>query len=220
MDVLLFNVTTAALLVLMFTCARTLVGPETAGRRPIPWAAVGLTAVAVAGVAIQASWHGAMAALDADPSKTGWWRGVTSVFMQNGGVSGAAWNIVTLAVIAVLAAWFWSGPLMLALFLAGALLPEHIDALLGLASDSTDPRNFAGSSGATYFLAATLAGALLLRARAPKERLLALAAPALGLALWFAQDNGHGLVAVYGFAVGALVWAVVRPLRQGRAVPA
>ncbi|MET7463192.1 hypothetical protein [Nonomuraea sp. NPDC005501] len=85
---------------------------------------------------------------------------------------------------------------------------------------SPDPRNFAGSSGATYFLAATLAGALLLCARAPKERLLALAAPALGLALWFAQDNGHGLVAVYGFVVGALVWAVARPLRQGRAVPA
>lgn len=113
--------------------------------------------------------------------------------------------------------------LTLGLFLAGILLPGYVDTLFGESGHSTDPRNFAGSSGATYFLAATLSAALLLRAlrtgrgaeRGPgrerlKEALLAAGVPALGLAVWFAQSNGHGLVSVYGFALGAAVRAVTR----------
>lgn len=89
--------------------------------------------------------------------------GITSVFMQNGGFGGAAWNIATLAAVAGFAEWFWGEPLTLCLFAAGILLPERVDALWGETSRSTDPRIFAGSSGATYFLGATLAAALLLR---------------------------------------------------------
>ncbi|AUY53969.1 hypothetical protein [Streptomyces sp. CB01881] len=232
MDILMFNVTTAALMVLMFNGGLALVGRGTLGRRRIPWAGVGLTGLALAGVAVQLGWSGAMGALDADPSKSGWWRVVTSVFMQNGGFGGAAWNIATLAAVAALADWFWGAPLTLGLFAAGILLPERIDALWGQTSHSTDPRNFAGSSGATYFLGATLAAALLLhggtgeragqgagqgaddesvRRRAVRNnRLLALGVPVLGLAMWFAQENGHGLVSAYGFALGALAWAAFR----------
>lgn len=204
----LFNLTTALLMILLLNGGLTLLGQGTLGRRRLPWAAAGLTAVALAGVATQLAWPGAMAAFDDDPAKSGWWRVVTAVFMQNGGAFGAAYNIVTLAVIAALAEWFWGGRLTLALFAAGILLPQHVDALFGMTQTSTDPRNFAGSSGATYFLAATLAAALLLRERELKSRALALAAPALGLVMWFTQDNGHGLVTVYGFVLGALVWAL------------
>lgn len=217
MDALLFNVTTAGLMVLMFKAGVALIGQDTVGRRRLPWAAAGLTTVALAAVVTQLCWSGAMDAFDSDPAKSGWWRVITSVFMQNGGFLGAAWNIATLAVIAALAEWFWGAPLMVGLFAAGILLPQHIDSLFG-ASDraSTDPRNFAGSSGATYFLAATLAAALLLRGSAhtgtPKQGLLALAVPVLGLTLWFAQSNGHGLVAVYGFALGVLVRFLARPI--------
>ncbi|WP_280698574.1 hypothetical protein [Kitasatospora sp. GP82] len=219
---LLFNVTTAVLMVLMFNGGLALIGQGTLGRRRIPWAAVGLTALALAGVVTQLCWSGAMAAFDSDPSRSGWWRVVTSVFMQNGGFLGAAWNLATLAVIAAFAEWFWGAPLMLGLLAAGILLPQHIDSLFGQTSGSTDPRNFAGSSGSTYFLAATLAAALLLRGgdhrENPKEKLLALSAPVLGLAVWFAQSNAHGLVTVYGFVLGALVRAlgrhVLRPDRD------
>lgn len=210
-DALLFNMTTAGLLVLMFKAGMALIGPDPVARRRLPWAAAGLTAIALAGVLTQLLWSGAMDAFDSDPSKSGWWRVVTSVFMQNGGVAGTAWNIATLAVMAALAEWFWGPYLMVALFTAGILLPQHLDSLVGESGcASSDPRNFAGSSGATYFLAATLAAALLLRTTAAKERLLALAVPALGLALWFAQSNGHGLVAVYGFALGAVVLVLAR----------
>ncbi len=208
---LLFGATTAALMVMMINSGLDAVGRDSLRGRPVPWVAVGLTALAVAGVALQLCWAGAMAALDNDPTKSGWWRVFTSVFMQNGGVGGALWNLATLAFVAVLAQWLWGGRLTALLFVAGILLPERIDALLGLGGGpSTDPRNFAGSSGATYFLGATLAAALLTRSRIRKEQALAVGVPALGLLMWCAQDNGHGLVAVYGFALGTLIWAALR----------
>jgi hypothetical protein len=197
-------------MVLMFASGRALTGDE----RRIPWAAAGLTAAAVAGVVLQLTWSGAMPALDADPSKSGWWRVITSVFMQNGGISGTAWNLITLAAIAAMAEWLWGAPLMLGMFAAGALLPGLIDTLIGATTTSTDPRNFAGSSGATYFLGATLAAALLLHTHITKEKAIALAVPALGLTMWFTQANGHGLVATYGFVLGIAVWAVTRSRRR------
>lgn len=212
MGALVFNVTTAALMVLMFKGAVALLGDGSLRERRIPWWAVGLTVLVVAGLVTQLCWAGAMDALDADPARPGWWRIVTSVFMQNGGLFGDAWNIVTIAVIAALAEWFWGGPLMLGLFAAGILLPTYVDMLFGTSGRSTDPRNFAGSSGATYFLAATLAAPLLLRVlragrsgAVAKEVLLSLGVPVLGLAIWIAQSNGHGVVAVYGFVLGVLV---------------
>ncbi|MFD1546775.1 hypothetical protein [Nonomuraea guangzhouensis] len=213
MSELLFSATTAALMVMMINSGLAL-GP--ARGRPIPWVAVGLTALAICGVVIQLAWSGAMDALDNDPAKTGWWRVLTSVFMQNGGVAGAVWNIATLAIVAALAQWFWGGPLTVALFAGGIFLPEWVDALLGMGGPSTDPRNFAGSSGATYFLGATLATALVMRTRLLKERLLAVSVPLLGLAMWFAQSNGHGLVTAYGFITGFLAWVAWRAIETRR----
>ncbi|MFG2987275.1 hypothetical protein ACGFYQ_39580 [Streptomyces sp. NPDC048258] len=219
MDALVFNVTTAALMVLMFRGGLALLGEGTLRGRRIPCAAVVLTGLALAGVVLQVCWSGAMDALDANPARSGWWRVLTSVFMQNGGLFGGAWNIATLAVIAALADWFWGTPITLGLFLAGIPLPEHIDTLFGVGGHhSTDPRNFAGSSGATYFLGATLAAALLLRIlrtgldKAQRtEVLLAAGVPVLGLAMWFTQANGHGLVSVYGFVLGGLACLLARP---------
>ncbi|MCX5079099.1 hypothetical protein OHA84_01820 [Streptomyces sp. NBC_00513] len=225
MDALVFNVTTAVLMVLMFKAGVALLGEGTLRGRRMPWAAVVLTGLALTGTVVQVCWSGAMDALDADPARSGWWRVLTSVFMQNGGLFGGAWNIATLAVIAALADWFWRTPITVGLFLAGILLPEHIDTLFGAGGHhSTDPRNFAGSSGATYFLGATLAAALLLRLlrELPTSRtgldkaqrveiLFAVGVPVLGLVMWFAQANGHGLVSVYGFVLGALTCLVARP---------
>ncbi|MEU3402692.1 hypothetical protein ABZ766_01855 [Streptomyces sp. NPDC006670] len=213
MEAIVFNVTTAALMVVMFNCGLGAVGRDTLRSWPLPWVAIALTGLAVGGVVLQLVWPGAMDALDADPARSGWWREFTSVFMQNGGFSGGLWNLVTLAAVAALAQWYWGGPLTLGFFLAGIVLPGRIDGLLGLdGGPGADPRNFAGSSGATYFLGATLALALLTRTRLPKERALAAAVPALGLAMWLAQENGHGLVAVYGFALAAATWVARRHL--------
>ncbi|MFD9669953.1 hypothetical protein ACFWAY_51865 [Rhodococcus sp. NPDC059968] len=47
---------------------------------------------------------------------------------------------------------------------------------------------------------------LLLRAREGRDTLIAVAIAILGLILWCAQDNGHGLVAAYGCALGGIAW--------------
>lgn len=207
---MLYNLVTAALMALMFNVGVVLVDPATVAGRRIPWGAVSLTVVAIAGVVLQLAWSGAMDALDDDPAKSGWWRPLTSIFLQNGGVAGAAYNLVTIAVLAALAEWFWGTPVMLASFAGGMFLPGLIGKLFASTDVSAEPRNFAGSSGATYFLAATLAGALILCAGERKHRALAAAVPVLGLVTWFAQANAHGLVAVYGFLLGVLVWLVRR----------
>jgi hypothetical protein len=204
MNVLLYNVVTATILILIVKTAQRL--PL---QRRFPVVAVALTAFILGGLLLQAAWSGAMDALNSDPSRAGWWRPFTSVLMQNGGFVGDLWNVVTLAIVAALAEWHWGRLTAAALFLTGALVPHWIGMIFGSGVGSTDPRNWAGSSGATYFLGATLAGALLIRAGFIKDRLLTLATPALGLAAWLLQDNAHGLVVVYGFTLGVLVAAAV-----------
>jgi len=203
MRVLIYNVVTAALLILVVKAGQRL-GP----RKRFPAVSAVLTALILGGLLLQAAWPGAMDALDSDPSKHGWWRQLTSVLMQNS-ILGALWNVVSLAIVAALAEWYWGRLTAAALFLAGALAPHAIGLIFGLGQGSTDPRNWAGSSGATYFLGATLAGALLIHAGRGRDRLLAVAAPAVGLVAWFAQDNAHGLVVAYGAASGLLISAAL-----------
>ncbi|TXS33159.1 hypothetical protein EAO74_04575 [Streptomyces sp. gb1(2016)] len=205
--------TTGALMVMMVNCGLGVIGRDALRARTLPWAAITLTTIAVGGVLLQVVRSGAMEALDADPSRSGWWREFTSVFMQNGGLFGGLWNLLTLAAVAALAQWYWGGPLALAFFLAGILLPGRLDALLGIGGGAgTDPRNFAGSSGATYFLGATLALAFLAppppsaqgdRPGRPAHRRSASRCGS-------PRTNGHGLVSVYGFFLGGAVWAARR----------
>ncbi|MFE2984985.1 hypothetical protein [Streptomyces sp. NPDC059262] len=131
----MFSVTTAALMVLMFKGGLALVGETTLSGRRIPWAAVGLTGIALAGP-------------------------------DNG--------------------------------------PQGAGPAAEASADEGSPRPAA-------------------RRTARMNRLLALAMPVLGLAMWFTQENGHGLVACYGFGLGVLAWVafrtVLRPDRDLRQPP-
>jgi hypothetical protein len=212
MEAIVYNLVTAALMVLMLNAGLALLPKETWRGRGVPWVAVGITVLAVAGVVTQLVWDGAMSAFDSNPANPGWWRIFTSVFVQNGGVAGTIYNLVTIAAVLVLVEWLWGPARTLCLFLAAVLLPGLISHVLTSSTSLVeDPRNYAGSSGVTYCLAATLAGVLLLRASTARQRLLAVAAPIVGLATWFLQDNAHGLVVAYGFVFGLVGWAVARP---------
>jgi len=165
-----------------------------------------------------------MAALDQDPARSGWWRPLTAVFLQDGGNAGAVWNLVTLVLVAAAAGLWWGDILTVLLFAAGALLPGLVDGAVGtplralpgstgtdaVATSAADPRNFVGSSGATYFLAATLAAAVVLRGSGPlRERVLAGLVPVLGLVAFVVDDDVHGLVTAEGFVIGLVVTAVI-----------
>ena len=223
MEAVLLSLSTALLMILMIKSAATLIGPDTIGWRRVPIAAIVLTAAAIAGVILQHSWRGAYGALDDDPSKSGWWRVITAVFMQDTGIAGVLWNIVTLAIIVALAEWFWGSLTAIIFFLLGAVAPSHIGSLLttihvlGAAhtqQSAADPRNFSGSSGATYFLAATVTGALLVQIGPLRDRnrLLALSVPVIGMLTWYTMTNAHGLVTTEGFVIGAVVFLLAHRL--------
>jgi hypothetical protein len=212
MGVVLYNLVTAALMVLMIKAGKQL-APDRNGR---PWLAIGVTALLVAGLVLQATWSGAMDALDSDPSKSGWWRPITATFLQNGGVMGDTWNLITAPIVLALAEAHWGRLRAVVLFVLAILVPHWVDVLFGGGAVSHQARNWAGSSGTIYFLGATLAGALLLAAVELRPRLLALAIPVAGLASWFLQDNAHGLLTAEGFAFGLLVAGVLKLLPARR----
>ncbi len=77
-----------------------------------------------------------------------YWRLLTSELVQDGGVQGAIYNLVTLAIIATFAGWFWGGPRSFSMFF-----------LLGVAFDVVNVIGHqagGGNSGATYGLGPTL----------------------------------------------------------------
>jgi Rhomboid family len=214
----LYIPSTSLLLVLAVQAAVELLGKGSLTERRVPWIPIGLCAVAIAGVVVQLSWPHAYDVLADDPSRSGWWRPFTTTFLQSG-LPGSAYNLITLAIVAALAEWFWGRRTALALFIVGIVGPRLISSVLIHGSQAhglgDNPRNFVGSSGATYLLAATLAGALVVsRLRGPR-RAWTDAAPALGLLAtgvlsWIFLANAHGLVSVYGLVIGAVVALVLR----------
>src|ERR1700759_5844695 len=120
MGVVLYNLVTAWILMLAIKAGRTL----TVRRQGVPWLAIFGTRAMVAGLVLQATWSGAMDALDSDPSRWGWWRPVTSVFLQNGGFLGDVWNLVTAPIVLALAEWHWGRLRTLALLAGAVFLPR------------------------------------------------------------------------------------------------
>jgi hypothetical protein len=199
---------TAVVMVLLIASGLVLVDGDTIPHRPVPWCAVGLTALAVAGVVLQAVWPGATAALDADPARSGWWRHGTAVLIQNGGPAGVVFNLVTLAAVAALAQWWWSAGPFVALVGCAVVVPVVVGAVLG-GTAPDDPSTFAGSSGLTFFLGGTLAGALVVRGPG-RRRLLGAGAVVAATAAWSALGDAHGLVALEGAALGVLAAVALR----------
>jgi len=210
-------VVTAALMVVLLLCGLRLVDGDTVPSRPVPWLAVGLTALAVAGVVLQHVWPGATDALDADPARSGWWRHATAVLLQDAGWGGVVFNLVTLAAVAALVQWHWGWRLGLGLVVAAAAVPVLVGVLAGTGSD--DPRDWAGSSGLTFFLAGSLAGAALVGGPRAARALGALAG-ALALGAWAWLGDAHGLVAAQGLVAGAALAGALVAVRRGRSVDA
>jgi len=126
-----------------------------------------------------------------------WWRLLTAVAVQDGGAVGSCFNLATLAVVAVLACRAWGGPRALVLFACSAAL------LNGMATASG--AGTAGSSGATFALASSIAGLALVRSRGA-GRLRAGLPIAIG-AVILALGNPHGIAVLTGAALGILTEA-------------
>jgi membrane associated rhomboid family serine protease len=181
------------------------------GRQRLPIAAIIITAVLIAGCVLELAWPGALDALRQQPSGA-WWQTFTAPFVQEG-VAGALFNVITAAVVLVMAEWQWGRLTAAAIWLIGAWAPVgDVAQLTGYKVSAANVAAYsAGSSGATYFTAATLCAALLCTA-AGRTRLLGLVAPAIAAVMWIFTNDGHGVLFIEGFVLGLLIWAGRRAL--------
>lgn len=120
------------------------------------------------------------------------WRLVTGAFVQSGDVTGTVVNLITLAVMGVVAELVW-GLLPWLVVVAGSVLLLNTVAAIALDTE-------AGSSGMVYALAGSVCARVLVRGPGPTARIFGLIGLVLGGVLCV-HGNGHG----YAVALGALV---------------
>jgi hypothetical protein len=141
-----------------------------------------------------------------------WYRLITYAVTQDGGTTGTVFNLVLLAVVAVIAAQLGAPVRTIVIFALCAV---------GFASVATWvwPTTGAGNSGATLGLAASVVGIALTSVRLSRAAvvLAALCTVAAGVITLLDKDE-HGAGILIGFAVG-LLWptrstsAVAQPTR-------
>lgn len=182
------------------------------GRQRLPVVTIIITTALIAGCVLELAWPGALDALRQQPSGA-WWQTFTAPFVQEG-VAGALFNVISAAIVLALAEWQWGSLTTAAIWLIGAWAPVgDVAHLAGYQVSAANVAAYsAGSSGATYFTAATLCAALLWTA-AGRTRLLGLVAPAIAAVMWLVTNDGHGVLFTEGFVLGLLLWAGRRVLR-------
>jgi membrane associated rhomboid family serine protease len=123
------------------------------------------------------------------------WRLLTSFAVQDGGLIGAVFNLVALALIGVAAEQVWGAKWWVVIALAGALGAE-------LWGKIVQPVG-AGNSVAVFSLAASIAVAAVLRGAGP-QRLLGLIS-LVGAAILLIIGDIHGAAATIGAVLGAVL---------------
>ena len=180
--------------------------------RPFPVTAAVVTALLLAGAVVELLRPSAPTELARNTSPGDWWHLFTAPFLQ-GGLAPTVFNIVTAAVVLALAGWFWGQLVAAGVWLLAAWAP--VGAVAGLvgyhvSADDVAAYSF-GSSGATYFTAGTLCTALLLTGTG-RGRLLGLVAPAVGVVMWLATNDGHGVLLVEGALLGLVLGLALGPV--------
>ncbi|WP_072688001.1 rhomboid family intramembrane serine protease [Rhodococcus marinonascens] len=145
-------------------------------------------------------------ALERDPNLIRdhqWWRVLTSVAVQDGGLVGIVVNLAVLAWVAPLAVRVWGGFRAVVLFVASQII-------FGLFTAFVFPSPGAGNSGATLALAASLAGLVVMQSK--QKRALAVSTGiVLAGVLLVAVGDAHGLAVLTGTLLGAALATVSPP---------
>jgi hypothetical protein len=183
------------------------------GRRlPLPSATLALAACVTLGLLAQLRWPSVEPLLRRDAAAVmagEWWRLLTALWVQDGGVLGGVSNIVTLLLVGTVAEGMWSGPAALSIFIVGALSAE-------LVALRWQPIG-AGNSVGTFSLAGAIVIGCLLQRHVAAARALAWVA-ALGFAVAVTWRDIHGVAAVAGGVAGLALRRYRRPrepLRRG-----
>ncbi|GEL22076.1 hypothetical protein PSU4_10300 [Pseudonocardia sulfidoxydans NBRC 16205] len=192
----------------------TLAAMRPALGNPVAWlrrpraAAVGLWLVVAVPSLVELVWHPIYDALSRRPDliRDGQvWRLLTSVTVQDGGLSGTVSNLVWLAVLAPLAVHVWGPRRATGLFVFGVVA-------FNVMTTWVFPSPGGGNSAAMFFLMATTTALLVLRRRHPLPVAVAALVAVIGVVL-VVRDDAHGLVMLGGLVAGGIV-AVLWPPSQ------
>ena len=127
-----------------------------------------------------------------------WWRLITPLFVQDGGVSGSIFNPVSLLLVGTIAEKLWGSQRWLIIFFAGGILSE----ILGFAWQPIG----AGNSVANFSLAASIAVLCLIFNASRAVRIAAILALGAGVILLFLEDI-HGPAMMIGAVIALImIW--------------
>jgi len=133
-----------------------------------------------------------------------WWRLVTSLFVQDGGVSGSIFNLVSLLFVGTVAERLWGGRRWLIIFFTGGLLSQLI-------AFAWQPIG-AGNSVANFSLAGSVAVLCFARKTARVVKIAAVLTLGAGLILLLLKDI-HGPALLFGALTAWLLrWLDRHPL--------
>jgi len=118
-----------------------------------------------------------------------WWRLITPLFVQDGGIAGASFNLASLVLVAMVAEQLWGGPLTILLFFAGGIVGE----IAGLAWQPIG----AGNSVANFSLAGSVVICCLVRHPTKLVQLIGLITLSTYILLVAIHDI-HGVAATAG----------------------
>lgn len=174
---------------------------------------VALAATVVVGVPslLQFAWPSIATSLARNPELTishgQWWRVVTALLAQDGGLAGAVFNLLVVAGVTLLGEWIWGRWRTIVLFLLPSIILNLLAVWAWHASGG-------GSSFASDGLLMSMCGLALVT---PADRIAIVCSTAailIGVALIVFLDDAHGLAILVGAALGVL-FALPR-IRRGR----
>jgi membrane associated rhomboid family serine protease len=125
-----------------------------------------------------------------------WWRLMTALFAQNGGVAGTVFNLVSLLLVGTVAERIWGGRRWLVIFFAGGVMSEVV-------AMRWQPIG-AGNSVANFSLAAAVSVLCLVRRPATAMVVAGALALAAGAVLLLMRDI-HGAATSFGAIIGLVL---------------
>ena len=154
---------------------------------------------------LQFVWPGIAAALQRDPAATlahgQWWRVLTALAAQDGGLVAAIFNLIVVALVVWLAEWIWGRWRTIVLFVFPSLVLNLLAIVWGQPGG--------GSSFASDGLLMSVAGLALVATRSTLLRVLAALMIVVAIVLVFTAD-AHGVAMLLGAAGGAALGAPLR----------
>jgi rhomboid protease GluP len=121
-----------------------------------------------------------------------WWRVLTPLFVQDGGLSGSIFNLVSFVLVGTVAEKIWGSQRWLLIFFAGGILSELI-------AFAWQPIG-AGNSVANFSLAASMAVVCLALPASRVVKVMAILALGAGMILLFLRDI-HGAAMLPGMLI-------------------